>query len=159
MKFLPVNRRDGIPLQQAEDMRQAGWTVSPGIAVQIDVAIATPDNPNPAPQVTAMDLWTSPQDSMVPAGMLARAIYEIMNGVENEAQIEIVDSLCRGLFGQPLETIQANFEKVLNDGNADGNSIQERSRRAYAMGDTQAADPESGEGTGEEEPPGDDSGL
>jgi len=131
-------------------MLQAGWRVMPGVAVQVQATIATPDNPNPPPQVTAMDLWSSPQDSMVPAGMLARAIYETMRGVENEDQIIIVNEICTGLFGQPLSTIQANFDKVLNDENPDGDSIQERSRRAYAMGDTRDADPESGKGNSKE---------
>lgn len=160
MKFLPVNRREGIPLAQAEDMRQAGWTVAPGIAVQVDTAIATPDNPNPAPQVTAIDLWSSPADSMVPAGTLARAIYETMKNVENEDQIAIIDDLCEGLFGQSLETIQANFEEVLSDENAAGDSVQERSRRAYAMGDPRATDPEPSKGNSRAAAPdGDDSGL
>ena len=159
MKFLPVDRRDGIPSAQAKDMLQAGWRPATGIAVQVPGGIATPDNPNPPTQASAIDLWYSPQENMVPAGTLARAIYETMKDEENEDKVAIINELCEGLFGQSLETIQANFEKVLNDGNADGNSIQERSRRAYAMGDTRATDPEQGEGDSKDAAPGDDPGL
>jgi len=111
MKFMPVARTQGIPLEQAKDMIANGWDAKLGVAIMIP-GIMVPGDDEPKTSVVAMDLWHSPDDNMMPAQKLVSYIHDLLEGVEDQSQLDIMDELCQGLFGKSLGEIDAEVAEA-----------------------------------------------
>ena len=111
MQFMPVARTQGIPLEQAKDMIAHGWDVKSGIAIMTP-GIMVPGDDEPKTSVVALDLWHSPDDSLMPAQKLVSYIHDLLEEVEDQSQLDIMDKLCQGLFGKTLGEIDVEIAEA-----------------------------------------------